>query len=112
MSSSVISRLQWHPFTTIPGEQPHSMVSIIKQYGKWTGKLMDRCQCCFLHQTSLIITHLALWWPVTLDGETGFPCVYYFDHLNKKLQGSSCLKVSVRADRKTGDMKARLLGAG
>ena len=42
MSSDAISRLQWHPFTTIPGEQPHSMVSIIKQYGKWTGKLMDR----------------------------------------------------------------------
>ena len=44
MSSNAISRLQWHPFTTIPGEQPHSMVSIIKQYGKWTGKLMDRYQ--------------------------------------------------------------------
>ena len=42
MSSNGISPLQWHPFTTIPGEQAFSMVSIIKQYGKWTGQLMDR----------------------------------------------------------------------
>ena len=41
MSSNGISPLQWHPFTAIPGEQPFSMVSIVKQYGKWTGRLMD-----------------------------------------------------------------------
>ena len=54
MSSNAISRLQWHPFTTIPGEQPHSMVSIIKQYGKWTGKLMDRYQRYLHHSRSVI----------------------------------------------------------
>ena len=43
MSSNGISPLQWHPFTTVPGRQPNSMVSIIKQYGKWTGDLMTRC---------------------------------------------------------------------
>lgn len=42
VSNNGISPLQWHPFTAIPGEQPNSMVSIIKQYGKWTGHLMDR----------------------------------------------------------------------
>lgn len=48
MSSNGISPLQWHPFTTIPGEQPCSMVSIIKLYGKWTGYLMDKWVCSFL----------------------------------------------------------------
>ena len=43
MSSNSISPLQWHPFTTVPGQQPCSMVSIIKRYGKWTGDLMARC---------------------------------------------------------------------
>ena len=56
MSSNGISPLQWHPFTTVPGQQPNSMVSIIKQYGKWTGDLMARCDYTYVHcQTANVL---------------------------------------------------------
>ena len=37
-----LSSLQWHPFTTIPGEHPATLVSVIKKYGSWTADLVQR----------------------------------------------------------------------
>ncbi len=58
MSSNGISPVQWHPFTAIPGEQAFSMVSIIKQYGKWTGQLMNRYDQASLNR-STVTGHLS-----------------------------------------------------
>lgn len=37
-----LSQLQWHPYSTVGGPRPHTLVAHIKSYGAWTSGLMRR----------------------------------------------------------------------
>ena len=40
--AAAVSRLQWHPFTVIAGDQPNSYVAYVKACGGWTRSLISR----------------------------------------------------------------------
>lgn len=40
-----MSRLQWHPFTVIAGDQPNTYIAYIKACGGWTRSLISRYGC-------------------------------------------------------------------
>lgn len=40
--AAAVSRLQWHPFTVIAGDQPNTYVAYIKACGGWTRSLISR----------------------------------------------------------------------
>ena len=37
-----LSTVQWHPYSTVGGPRPHTLVAHIKSYGLWTSGLMRR----------------------------------------------------------------------
>lgn len=37
-----LSTVQWHPYSTVGGPRPHTLVAHIKSYGAWTSGLMRR----------------------------------------------------------------------
>ena len=40
--AAAVSRLQWHPFTVIAGDQPNTYTAYIKACGGWTRSLISR----------------------------------------------------------------------
>lgn len=40
--AAAVSRLQWHPFTVIAGDQPNTYIAYIKACGGWTRGLISR----------------------------------------------------------------------
>ena len=40
--AAAVSRMQWHPFTVIHGEQPHTYVAHVKAAGSWTRDFISR----------------------------------------------------------------------
>lgn len=37
-----LSPTQWHPYSTVGGPRPHTLVAHIKSYGRWTSGLIRR----------------------------------------------------------------------
>lgn len=37
-----LSTVQWHPYSTVGGPRPHTLVAHIKSYGAWTSGLMHQ----------------------------------------------------------------------